>query len=366
MPPRPGPAASRRRRTATAFGCRGRPPSRRPRTRGDLHLRPHVVAPVPLRRDLQTPAAVGDAVVVADRPLGLPAEDVGQLRLQRAHQRREDALRLLRRHREHRVEPRPEAPQELVRRSHVRDPRLRRLLRQPSLNRSEGPLAPAPGLRRIRRDHLDARLGHRPPEPGRVVLVHLPARLRRVPVVGAPVRVQAVEQPLRLHRLPHPPEARPRSLLGHEEPRVHLAGRIVHRHDEVPPLPRHPRMRRGVLVQHRPRSRLPLPPLPVRPLPPPLPHQPRLLKAVLHPGVRARPAVLPHVDLLMEVPHVPAPAAVPVQRLQRRHLLRRRPAVGCPDPPVLQGRPVRPPRTGPPSAGTSGPSRPEHPRPPPA
>ncbi len=46
----------------------------------DLHLGPHVVAPVPLRRDLQPPAAVGDAVVVADRPLGLPAEDVGQLR----------------------------------------------------------------------------------------------------------------------------------------------------------------------------------------------------------------------------------------------------------------------------------------------
>ena len=61
------------------------------------------------------------------------------------------------------------------------------------------------GLRRVPGDHLDPQLRHRPAELGiRVALVHLPARLRHVPVVRAPVRVQAVEQPPRLHRLAHP------------------------------------------------------------------------------------------------------------------------------------------------------------------
>ena len=89
---------------------------------------------------------------------------------------------------------------------------------------------------------------------------------------------RAVEEPLGLYRLPNPPEARPRPFLLHKEPREHLARRVVHRHDEIPPLSPNPLVRRGVLVQHHPRGRLPLPPLPVRALPPSRSRHPLVLQ----------------------------------------------------------------------------------------
>ena len=74
----------------------------------------------------------------------------------------------------------------------------------------------------------------------------LPARLRRMPVVRAPVRVFTCGQPSALQRLPNPAQGRPRALLVDEEPRVHLRRRVVHRHDQIPARAAHPLVRRSV------------------------------------------------------------------------------------------------------------------------
>ena len=55
-----------------------------------------------------------------------------------------------------------------VRIRHVRDPLVRQLPRQTPLHRPEEALRAAPRLRRVRRDHLDPELPHRPPKLRRV------------------------------------------------------------------------------------------------------------------------------------------------------------------------------------------------------
>ena len=206
-------------------------------------------------------------------------------------------------------------------RFHVRDPGQRQLPRQPSLVRAERPLRSAPRLRRVRRDHLDPELrDQRPPELGRIRLVHLPARLRRRPVVRGAVRVQRAEQPLRLHRLADPEEAAPGPLPGAQEHRVVLVRRVVHGHHQVPRLARHPRVRARVLVHQHPGHRRRLAPLPV-PAAAPFPlHRAVLLKLVLHPAVAPRPARVP-VEAI-KVPHLPAVVVRLVPVHQRHHLVR--------------------------------------------
>ena len=63
-------------------------------------------------------------------------------------------------------------------------------------------------------------------------------------------------------------------------------------------------------------------------------------------GARRRPrrlgGHLGHVDLVVEVPNVPTPVASPVQGLQRRNLLRRRPQMRRPAHPAIHQRPGSP------------------------
>ena len=129
-------------------------------------------------------------------------------------------------------------------------PAQRQLLGQPRLMSADRPLAAPPGLGRIGRDHLDAQLLHGAPKLGELSLVHLAAGLRGVPIMAAPVGVQRAEQPVAENDLPHPSKARRRALLLYKEHGVvHVVG-VIHRHHQVPQLPRHPFMAAGILVQH--------------------------------------------------------------------------------------------------------------------
>src|SRR3989344_7140209 len=84
-----------------------------------------------------------------------------------------------------------------------------------------------------------------------------------MPVVTAAIAVERTEQPAPVNNLAHALETGERAFLGDEKHGVMLAGRIVHRHDEVPDLARHPLMRAAVLVQHHARPRRAFPALAV-------------------------------------------------------------------------------------------------------
>ena len=187
----------------------------------------------------------------------------------------------------------------------------------------EHPLTPTARLRRVGGNHLHPELAHGPPELRHTHPVHLAPRLGRVPVVRAPVGVQARRQPPPLDDLRHPPKARRSPLLLDEEHRVVLRSRIVERDDEVPMPSRHPLMGRTILVQHHPPQRRSLPAPAVLPSPRRLHHQTRPLKGPLHPRVAALPPVLTTVEAV-EVLHVPPLVALPVQRLGAHHLIDRR------------------------------------------
>ena len=90
---------------------------------------------------------------------------------------------------------------------------------------------------------------------GRVGLVDLAAGRRRVPVVAGPVGIEAVEQPLGLDHLGKGAKTALGALLIDEEGRIGIARGIVHGHDQVPPLARHPLVGRAVLMQHHARQR---------------------------------------------------------------------------------------------------------------
>ena len=150
-------------------------------------------------------------------------------------------------------------PEELLEKAiglgHGGDPGEAQLLGQALLQGPEHALRAAPGLRRIDRDQLDAELRQGPADLGRVVLVHTAACLGRVPVVRGPIGVERAEQPVFGDHLAEPAERAHRALLGNEEARIDLRCRIVHGHDQVPPLARNPLVARAVLVQHHPHHR---------------------------------------------------------------------------------------------------------------
>jgi hypothetical protein len=85
---------------------------------------------------------------------------------------------------------------EPVRFFHGGDPGQLELLDQAVLEGGESALRAAPGLGRVGRDVLDAELGQRPADLGRVVLVDLGAGLGGVEVVRAPVGVERTRQAL--------------------------------------------------------------------------------------------------------------------------------------------------------------------------
>ena len=145
------------------------------------HLDLDEVAAVLVRRDLQDPALVGDAVVATYRTRFLEAQNLLQID---PHQRYESATALWRLDRERGIEPRPEVDLEPgVGLGHVGDAGQGQLLGQAALQGPEEPLTAAAALRAIRRNHLDTEVAHGPTELGEHLLVHRPARLRGKPVM---------------------------------------------------------------------------------------------------------------------------------------------------------------------------------------
>ena len=109
---------------------------------------------------------------------------------------------------------------------------------------------------------------------------------------GSPVGIKAGEKPARLNDLLDAPQSARGTFLGNEEHGVMLVGRLVHRHDQVPFLPRRPFVRAAVLMDHQPRKRRSLTPLAVRPARLGLRPETRFLKATLDLGVTTRSAFL--------------------------------------------------------------------------
>src|SRR5208282_2542839 len=156
--------------------------------------------------------------------------------------------------------------QEQVRRLHRDDPGERELLDQTVLQRMEDALRPTPRLRRIGRDMLDAQMLQRPAHLRRARAVDLAARLRRVKIMAAPIRIKAQRQTMLAKHLRQAPECRGRAFFGRQKRRQNGARRIVHRDNQIQRrLARKPRMRRGVLMQHHARQGPALPLAPMRP-----------------------------------------------------------------------------------------------------
>jgi hypothetical protein len=118
---------------------------------------------------------------------------------------------------------------------------------------SKGALGTAPCLGRIRRDHLNPQAFHGFTELGQMYLVHFSARFGRRPVVAAAIGVEGAEQPALLDHVPNALETARCAFLLDEEHRVVLVASIVHRHNQIPLLTRHPFMGRAVLMQQHPR-----------------------------------------------------------------------------------------------------------------
>ena len=94
-------------------------------------------------------------------------------------------------------------------------------------------------------------------------LVHFAARHRREPIVATAVGIERSEQAVALNRLTHATKAARCAFLFNEEHAVVLTGGIVHRHNQVPEMARHPFMSAAVLVDERPRHRRTFPTLAV-------------------------------------------------------------------------------------------------------
>ncbi len=140
----------------------------------------------------------------------------------------------------------------------------------------------------------------------RPALVHLAPSFRRMPVVRAPVGLQRTEQPLGRNARLQPPEATHRPFFLDEEGRIELAGRIIHRHNQIPLTTGHTFMRGAVLMEHHPGQRFARPFLAMRPTPGRPDHLPSRLQGPLRPRVGPRPTMLllPTVVKMLDRPPV--------------------------------------------------------------
>jgi hypothetical protein len=73
--------------------------------------------------------------------------------------------------------------------------------------------------------------------------------LERVPVMTPPVRAQGTEQALLNNHIPNPLKTAIRPFLLNKKHRVMLAGRVIHRHDQIPFLAENPFMPAPILRQ---------------------------------------------------------------------------------------------------------------------
>jgi hypothetical protein len=152
----------------------------------------------------------------------------------------------------------------------------------------EGALRAAARLGRIGRNVMDAQMLERAPDLRQARPARLPARLRRMKIMRAPVGVEAQRQAVALEHFAQAPERRGRALLLDQKGRKNRARRIVHRHDQIRRrLAHQPRVTRTVLMQHHAGQRTARPSAPMRAAPlRPFQQTFRLQK-------RLRPAVAP-------------------------------------------------------------------------
>src|SRR5271168_1225033 len=250
-------------------------------------------------RDLQLERPGGDAIVVADLPLLLLAQDLVEIDARNQGEGRAFAGR---------IDGEPgvvggqiDLADEGVRRLDIGYAGERELVDETVLKRPEHALRSAPGLRRIGPDMLNPELLERPSHLGGMAAVDLAARLRGVEVMRPAVGVEAHRQPVRPKRLLQRPEGRGRALLGDQERRINRPRRVIHRHDQIERRDTlEPGVARAVLVKHHPRQRPPLALATMRPLARRLRRQPHPLQVQLGPGVAPAEAVILH-QMLVEV-----------------------------------------------------------------
>ena len=279
-----------------------------------------VVAPVPIGRDLEFFSLEGDAVVTADAPIVLFAQDVVEVGDDTLDESRPLFQRRLAKFGV--VGGKVGLPEVPVGFLHVGDAVKSQFLGEPVLVGSEGSLDASPGLGGVGGDHLDAQLLHRAAELGEEVLVDPFARLGGVPVVASAVGVKGAEQPFGSNDLADPPEAALGAFLVDEEHRVMLIGRVVHGEDEIPLLSGDPLVGASVLMEHQAGPGSSLPSLPVDAAPGRFFDQPGLLEAGLEPRIAAGPpkALVPGVEMLRG----PSVMAGPIPFGQCQDLVHRR------------------------------------------
>src|SRR5271157_1483439 len=111
--------------------------------------------------------------------------------------------------------------------------------------------------------------------------------------------------------LPDPLKTADRSLLGNKKHGIMLAGRVIHRHDEIPLPAGNPLVIAPVLMQHHAGNGGPFPTLAMGTPFPGSGNQTRPLKRILHPGVATLSAITPIPPIKML--HVPTTVTAPVQ-----------------------------------------------------
>jgi len=121
------------------------------------------------------------------------------------------------------------------------------------------------------------------------------------------------------------PEGRGGAFLFHEERRVNLVRRVVHRHDQVHGLvPRQPFVPGTVLMQHHSGQRTTRPLAPMRPPTRRALQQAFRLQQQLRPGVAPAAQVIAH-QVLVEMPRREAQVAGPIETFDLRLVVRRHP-----------------------------------------
>jgi hypothetical protein len=230
--------------------------------------------------------------------------------------------------------------QEAVRGLGRGDAGQRQLLGQTVLQGAEGALGAPPCLGRIGRNVLDAELGERPADLGRLIPGDLLPRLWGVEVMAATVGVERTRQAVGRDHLGERPKAALGAFLLDQEGRVDRGGGVVQGHNQIELLfeRRQPAVGRAVLMQQHAGQRPSGPLLAVRRAPRRLGDQPGLVQAQLGPGVAQREAVPAH-QLVVEVSGREAAVVLTVEAHYGVHLVHRHPSGrGLAQPPVEQPR----------------------------
>gem|GEM_PF-4716114 len=187
-----------------------------------------VVVAMLILGDLQGEVFEAHGVVVADNTVFLNAQHIGEV----PGERHKGRTRLTRLNSEAGIVRGDEGLlEEQAGLIHVGNSGKAQFLGQAFLQGSEHPLRAPPSLRRIGRDQLDAKLDQGATDLGRIIPINLAARLGRMPVVRATIRIKRTKQPLFRDYLLKSGERTHGAFLINKYGRINLAARIVHGDD---------------------------------------------------------------------------------------------------------------------------------------